>query len=51
MDTIKRNVQKGIEIIGYTKTKILLNTTLNRWTIVSLKDGSIIMSLDSEVNE
>ena len=49
MDTIKRNIDKGIEFIGYTKTKIVLDKKSNRWGVVSLKDGSTLLSLDSEV--
>ena len=49
MDTIKRNIDKGIELIGYTKTKIVLDKKSNRWGVISLKDGSTLLSLDSEV--
>ena len=49
VDTIKRNVDKGIEFVGYTKTKLVLDKETNRWSVISLKDGSKIMSLDSEV--
>ena len=47
--TISRNIEKGIEFTGLTKTKIVLDKKTNRWTVVLLKDGSTIMSLDSEV--
>jgi hypothetical protein len=49
MDNIKRNIDKGIEFTGYTKTKIILDKKSKKWTVVLLKDGSTVMSLDSEV--
>ena len=42
-------MDKGIEFVGYTKTKLVLDKETNRWSVISLKDGSKIMSLDSEV--
>ena len=50
METIKRNIDNGIEFTGYTKTKIVLDKKSNRWTVLSVKDGSTVISLDTEVN-
>ena len=44
-------MDKGIEFVGYTKTKLVLDKETNRWSVISLKDGSKIMSLDSEVGD
>ena len=41
--------QKGIVFSGLTKTKIVLDINSNRWTVLSLKDGSVLMDLVSEV--
>ena len=49
MQSLKRNIDKGLEFLGYTKSKMVLDKEINRWTAVSLLDGSKIMTLDSEV--
>ena len=49
MQTVKRNIDKGIEFTGYTRSKMILDKELNRWTVVSLVNESKIMSLESEV--
>ena len=51
METIKRHIDRGIEFTGYVKTKMVLDEETNRWTVVSLRDGSKLMSLDSEVSK
>ena len=50
MQTVKRNIDEGIEFTGQTKSKMVLDKEMNIWTIVSLLDGSEIMSLESEVD-
>ena len=49
METIKRNVDKGVEFTGFIKTKMIIDKETNRWTVVSLKDGSTLISLDTKV--
>ena len=41
--------EKGIVFSGLKKTKIVLDITSNRWTVVSLNDESVIMELILEV--
>ena len=41
--------QKGIIFSGQTKTKIVLDINSNRWSVVSIKDESVIMELVLEV--
>ena len=50
LGAIERDPKIGIELIGASKAKIVLDKKINRWTIISLKDGSVILSLDSEVS-
>ena len=49
IETVDRNAKQGIEFTGNTKTKIILDKKSNRWTAVSLKDESVIMTLDTWV--
>ena len=41
--------QEGIVFLGLKKTKIVLDINSNRWTVVSIYDGSVIMELILEV--
>ena len=50
IETVDRNPKQGVEFIGNTKTKIILDKKSDRWTAVSLKDESVIMTLDTRVN-
>ena len=50
METIKRNIDKGVEFTGYTKTKMIIDKETKKWAVVSLKDGSTFISLDSQVS-
>ena len=47
MEVMERDSK--IELTGTSKTKIVLDKKMNRWTMISLKDGSVILSLDSMV--
>ena len=47
MDTADN--KKGLVFTGFTKTMMLLDQGSERWTVISLDDGSVIMELDSEV--
>ena len=47
MEVMERDSK--IELTGTSKTKIVLDKKMNRWTMISLKDGSVILSLDSRV--
>jgi hypothetical protein len=49
IETIDRNTKQGVEFTGNVKTKIILDKKSNRWTAVSLKDESVIMTLDTQV--
>ena len=49
IENVDRNAKQGIEFTGNTKTKIILDKKSNRWTAVSLKDESVIMTLDTWV--
>ena len=48
--TLKVNVDEGIQFLGMTKSKIYLDEKTSRWTVVSLDDGLIMLSLNIEVN-
>ena len=50
IETIDRNTKQGVEFTGNVKTKIILDKKSDRWTAVSLKDESVIMTLDTRVN-
>ena len=49
MDTADN--KRGLVFTGFTKTMMLLDPESERWTVISLDDGSVIMELDSEVIE
>ena len=42
--------QKGLAFTGFTKSLITINKKTNRWSVVSLNDGSVIMELELEVS-
>ena len=48
-DNAKRNVDKGVEFTGWTKSKLVLDQDSDRWSVVSITDGSKIISLDTKV--
>ena len=48
-DTTKRNVRKALEFLGWTKSKLVLDEKTQRWSVVSIEDGTKIISLDTKV--
>ena len=48
-ESIKRNLDNGVEFSGYTKTKMVLDEQTEKWSVVSIQDGSKIITLDTEV--
>ena len=48
-DNARRNVDKGVEFTGWTKSKLVLDQDSDRWSVVSITDGSKIISLDTKV--
>ena len=41
--------RRGLVFTGFSKTMMVLDQNINRWTIISLDDQSLIMKLDVEV--
>ena len=50
-DNAKRNVDKGVEFTGFTRSKLVLDQESERWSVVSIADGTKIISLDTKVKQ
>ena len=48
-DNAKRNIDKGLELTGWTKSKLVLDPESERWSVVSISDGTKIISMDTKV--
>ena len=42
--------KRGLVFTGFRKTMMVLDVKVNRWSILSLDDQSVIMKLDVEVS-
>ena len=49
MEKVSQDIEKGVTWTGYRQSRIMLNKSLNRWTITSLSDTRPILTLANKV--